>query len=385
MNTTSLAVTPPPATALQPAVQPRTDDIRVRAIHELVAPVQLMHEYPAHLDAAVTVSIARRKIHHILHGRDARLVAVVGPCSIHDPMSAREYATRLLPLRERLGPELEIVMRVYFEKPRTTVGWKGLINDPGLDGSCDINRGLRLARSLLVDINAMGVPAGCEFLDPVSPQYISDLVSWAAIGARTTESQVHRELASGVSCPMGFKNGTEGKLKVAIDAILAAQRPHSFLGVTKEGRSAIVQTSGNEDCHAILRGGPQPNYDEPSVQAAIAQLVRSGLPPKLMIDCSHDNSRKQHRNQIGVAAEVGRQVAQGATGIVGVMIEGHLREGRQDIPAEGGLAGLVYGRSVTDACLGWDDTVDALEGLAAAVRARRSVLAAGMEARAVTP
>jgi 3-deoxy-7-phosphoheptulonate synthase len=373
------------ATAPATSPQPRTDDMRVRAIRELVSPEQLMHEYPARLAEAVSVSIARRNIHHILHGRDARLVAVVGPCSIHDPVSAREYATRLVPLRERLGAELEIVMRVYFEKPRTTVGWKGLINDPGLDGSYDINRGLRLARSLLVDINALGVPAGCEFLDPVSPQYISDLVSWAAIGARTTESQVHRELASGVSCPMGFKNGTEGKLKVAIDAILAAQRPHSFLGVTKEGRSAIVQTSGNDDCHVILRGGPVPNYDEPSVQAAIAELVRSGLRPKLMIDCSHDNSRKQHRNQIGVAAEVARQVAHGATGIVGVMIEGHLREGRQDIPPEGGLDGLVYGRSVTDACLGWDDTVDVLEGLASAVRARRKVLAAGTEAGVLTP
>ncbi len=368
---TSATPSPRPATAFT-----CTDDVRVADIRVLTSPAQLQHAFPLRPDVAAQVAGSRRAIHDILHNRSDRLVVVVGPCSIHDPQAALEYAQRLLAVRQRHAADLEIVMRVYFEKPRTTVGWKGLINDPGMDDSFDINRGLRTARALLVALNEMGVPAGTEFLDPISPQYVSDLITWAAIGARTTESQVHRELASGVSCPIGFKNGTEGKLKVAVDAMMAAQRRHCFLGVTKEGVSAIVETRGNDDCHVILRGGAQqPNYDAASVASAGEQLTRAGVTPRLMIDCSHDNSRKQHRNQIGVAAEIGQQLRQGESRIFGVMIESHLVEGRQDIPAGGGMAGLTYGQSVTDACLGWDDTVSAIDGLAEAVRERRRVLA----------
>jgi len=299
---------------------------------------------------------------------DDRLIVVIGPCSIHDPDAARDYARRLLPERERLAADLEIVMRVYFEKPRTTVGWKGLINDPALDGSYDINRGLRVARELLLDVNELGMPAGCEFLDMITPQYIADFVSWGAIGARTTESQVHRELASGLSCPVGFKNGTDGNVKIAVDAIKAAQQPHHFLSVTKGGHSAIVSTAGNEDCHVILRGGKSPNYDSASVVAAANELAKAGLAQRLMIDASHANSQKNPQNQIGVCSDVGLQLTAGEERIVGVMLESHLVAGRQDL--EPGRA-LVYGQSITDGCIGWDDSLSVLDRLAAGIRARR--------------
>ncbi len=311
---------------------------------------------------------ARQAIHRILHGMEDRLVVVVGPCSIHDVRAAREYAGRLVEQRQRLVADLEIVMRVYFEKPRTTVGWKGLINDPDLDGSFEINRGLRLARELLLDVGEMGLPAGCEYLDMITPQYIADLVSWGAIGARTTESQVHRELASGLSCPVGFKNGTDGSIRIAIDAIKAAQQPHHFLSVTKGGHSAIVSTSGNEDCHIILRGGRTPNYDAASVAAACQEIGRAGLAQRLMVDASHANGGKKAENQIAVCQDVSGQIGAGEERIVGVMVESHLVAGRQDL-----VAGkeLVYGQSITDACVGWEDTVAVLEALASAVRQRR--------------
>jgi 3-deoxy-7-phosphoheptulonate synthase len=304
---------------------------------------------------------------------DDRLIVVIGPCSIHDVKAAREYAARLLEQRRRLAGDLEIVMRVYFEKPRTTVGWKGLINDPALDGSYEINRGLRVARELLLHVAELGLPAGCEFLDMITPQYIADLVSWGAIGARTTESQVHRELASGLSCPVGFKNGTDGNVRIAIDAIKAAQQPHHFLSVTKAGHSAIVSTNGNEDCLVILRGGRQPNFDAASVAAAAEELARGGLAQRLMIDASHANAAKKPENQVAVAADVAGQIARGDERIVGVMVESHLVGGRQDL-----LPGqpLTYGQSITDACLGWEPSVGVLDGLAEAVRKRR-VLRAG--------
>jgi len=309
----------------------------------------------------------------VLHGMDDRLVAVVGPCSIHDVRAAREYAARLVVERRRLAADLEIVMRVYFEKPRTTVGWKGLINDPGLDGSFEINRGLRLARELLLDIAEMGLPAGCEYLDMITPQYIADLVSWGAIGARTTESQVHRELASGLSCPVGFKNGTDGSVRIAIDAIKAAQQPHHFLSVTKGGHSAIVSTNGNEDCHVILRGGRKPNCDAASVEAACQEIGRAGLAQRVMIDASHANSGRRPENQVLVCQDVARQIAGGDARIVGAMVESHLVAGRQDL-----VAGrpLTYGQSITDACIGWEDTVRVLDVLAEGVRARRLQAAA---------
>jgi 3-deoxy-7-phosphoheptulonate synthase len=290
-----------------------------------------------------------------LHGADDRLLVVIGPCSIHDPIAAKEYASRLVEERKRLGSDLEIVMRVYFEKPRTTVGWKGLINDPDLDGSFQINKGLRIARELLLDINEMLLPAGCEYLDPITPQYIADLVSWGAIGARTTESQTHRELASGLSCPVGFKNGTDGNIRIAIDAIRAASQPHHFLGVTKGGISAIVSTNGNEDCHVILRGGKTPNYDESSVNAASQEIGAAGLAQRLMIDASHANS-------------ISIQISKGDSRITGVMIESHLVGGRQDLQQG---RELIYGQSITDGCLGWEDSVLVLDKLAAAVRTRR--------------
>jgi 3-deoxy-7-phosphoheptulonate synthase len=293
---------------------------------------------------------------------------VIGPCSIHDPAAAIEYAKKLSVERRKLSDELEIVMRVYFEKPRTTVGWKGLINDPYLNGSFRINEGLRIARDLLVRINQAGVPAGCEFLDVISPQYIGDLVSWGAIGARTTESQVHRELASGLSAPVGFKNGTDGNVKIAVDALLAARQKHHFLSVHKSGQVAIVETRGNDDCHIILRGGKNPNYEAAAVQAACEQLARAGLPERLMIDCSHANASKDYRRQAEVAADIGRQIAGGERRIVGVMLESHLVEGRQDL--EAGRA-LAFGQSITDACLGWDDSVKLLGTLAEGVKARR--------------
>ncbi len=347
----------------------RTDDLRIREIKELAPPSHLLREFPCSDRAAELVERTRQALHRILHGMDDRLIVVIGPCSIHDPDAARDYARRLVAERERLAGDLEIVMRVYFEKPRTTVGWKGLINDPALDGSYDINRGLRVARELLLDVNELGLPAGCEFLDMITPQYIADFVSWGAIGARTTESQVHRELASGLSCPVGFKNGTDGNVKIAVDAIKAAQQPHHFLSVTKAGHSAIVSTAGNEDCHVILRGGKAPNYDAASVAAAASDLAKAGLAQRLMIDASHANSQKNAQNQLGVCENVGTQLAAGEERIVGMMVESHLVGGRQDL--EPGRA-LVYGQSITDACIGWDDSVGLLDGLAASVRERRA-------------
>ncbi|HTD02394.1 3-deoxy-7-phosphoheptulonate synthase, partial [Undibacterium sp.] len=304
----------------------------------------------------------------ILHAQDDRLMVVIGPCSIHDTKAAMEYAQRLAQERERLSADLEIIMRVYFEKPRTTVGWKGLINDPYMDNSFRINDGLRIARELLLNINELGLPAGTEYLDVISPQYIADLISWGAIGARTTESQVHRELASGLSCPVGFKNGTDGNVKIAVDAIKAASQPHHFLSVTKGGHSAIVSTNGNEDCHIILRGGKTPNYDAASVDAACRDIASNGLASRLMIDASHANSSKNPANQIPVCADIAAQIAGGDTRIVGVMVESHLVAGRQDlVPGKE----LVYGQSVTDGCIAWDDSIKVLEGLAEAVRQRR--------------
>jgi 3-deoxy-7-phosphoheptulonate synthase len=345
-----------------------TDDLRIKEIKELAPPAHLLREFPCDEAASSTVFEARTAIHRILHGMDDRLVVVIGPCSIHDPDAALEYAKRLKAERDRLKADLEIVMRVYFEKPRTTVGWKGLINDPDLDGSFRINHGLRVARELLMEINAAGVPAGCEYLDMITPQYIADFVAWGAIGARTTESQVHRELASGLSCPVGFKNGTDGNIRIAADAIKAAQQPHHFLSVTKGGHSAIVSTKGNEDCHIILRGGKQPNFDAASVETACTDLGKAGLAQRLMIDASHANSQKNHLNQIAVCQDIARQLAAGDTRIVGVMVESHLVAGRQDLqPGKP----LTYGQSITDACLGWEDSVRCLDTLAEAVRQRR--------------
>jgi len=345
-----------------------TDDLRITGMSELAPPAHLIREFPCSDRVAEVVHGAREAIHRVLHGMDDRLVVVLGPCSIHDVKAAKEYASRLVEERRRLAGDLEIVMRVYFEKPRTTVGWKGLINDPGLDGSFQINRGLRLARELLLDINELGLPAGCEYLDLITPQYVADLVAWGAIGARTTESQLHRELASGLSCPVGFKNGTDGNVRIAIDALKAAQQPHHFLSVTKGGHSAIFHTNGNEDCHIILRGGINPNYDAASVAAAAQEIGRAGLAQRLMIDASHANCRKRHENQIAVCLDIARQVASGDERIVGVMIESHLVAGRQDL-----LPGrpLTYGQSITDACLGFEDSVRLLEALAQSVRARR--------------
>jgi 3-deoxy-7-phosphoheptulonate synthase len=346
-----------------------TDDERIGNVVPLPSPEALIRFFPIQ-DTPVERLVAdtRRSVKQILRGDDDRLLVVIGPCSIHDPLAAVEYARRLAGQRARLADDLEIVMRVYFEKPRTTVGWKGLINDPHLDGSFRINEGLRIARDVLVRINQAGVPAGSEFLDTISPQYIGDLISWGAIGARTTESQVHRELASGISAPIGFKNGTDGNVKIAVDAILAAQQKHHFLSVHKNGQVAIVETRGNEDCHIILRGGRKPNYDAPSVQAACKDLEAARLPPRLMIDCSHANTEKSYQRQAQVAGEVGAQMAAGDGRIIGVMIESHLEAGRQDIvPGKE----LVYGKSVTDPCLGWEESVPVLEALAAAVRKRR--------------
>ena len=347
----------------------RTDDVRITEIKELVPPSHVLRELGVTDLAARTVVEARQQIHRILHGADDRMVVIAGPCSIHDVNAAKEYAERLNTMRQKLDRELLIVMRVYFEKPRTTVGWKGLINDPKLDGSFSINDGLRIARQLLLDLNDMGVPVGCEFLDMITPQYIGDLVSWGAIGARTTESQVHRELASGLSCPVGFKNGTDGNVRIAVDAIRAAQAPHHFLSVTKGGHSAIVSTTGNEDCHVILRGGKQPNYDAASVAAAANDLSQAGIPARIMIDFSHGNSSKDAQKQVAVGRDVAAQVAGGDGRIFGVMMESHLNAGRQDlVPGKT----LQYGVSITDGCLGWEDTVSVLEALAQAVQERRT-------------
>src|SRR5437867_1876168 len=350
----------------------RTDDLRIKEIKELLPPARLLGDFPITEKAAQTVYETRQAIHRILHGADDRLLAVMGPCSIHDVKAAKEYAARLKEAKDRCADDLVIVMRVYFEKPRTTVGWKGLINDPDLDGSFQINKGLRLARELLMDINEAGLPAGTEFLDMISPQYYADLVSWGAIGARTTESQVHRELASGLSCAVGFKNGTDGNVRIAVDALKAARTPHHFLSVTKEGHSAIVSTNGNEDCHIILRGGKHPNYDAASVDAAAKELAASGLEQRLMVDCSHSNSQKMYQRQIDVAREVARQVAAGEDRVIGLMVESHLKAGRQDlVPGKP----LIYGQSITDACIGWEDRVPLLKNLAEAVRKRRLVKA----------
>jgi 3-deoxy-7-phosphoheptulonate synthase len=350
----------------------RIDDVRIRDIQELAPPDRLLKEIPASDGMAATVFAARQAIHRILSGADERLLVVMGPCSVHDPRSALEYAERLRAEAQRFSSDLLLVMRVYFEKPRTTVGWKGLINDPHLDGSFRINEGLRLARQILADITRLGLPCGTEFLDTITPQYTADLIAWGAIGARTTESQVHRELASGLSCAVGFKNGTDGNVRIAVDAIRAANAPHSFLSVTKSGHSAIVTTQGNEDCHVILRGGREPNYDAASVDAACRELGQAGLAARLMIDCSHANCRKQHKLQIEVARAVGEQVGRGDERIVGAMVESHLVEGRQDL---GTGKPLEYGRSITDPCLGWEDSTAVLEQLAESVRRRRLSLA----------
>ena len=351
----------------------KTDDLRIKEIKELVPPSHVLREFPVSEGAAKTVYEARRAIHRILHGADDRLLVIMGPCSIHDVKAAKEYAGKLKAAKDRLANDLLIVMRVYFEKPRTTVGWKGLINDPKLDGSFRINEGLRIARELLLDLNEMGVPVGCEFLDMITPQYIADLVSWGAIGARTTESQIHRELASGLSCPVGFKNGTDGSVKVAVDACLSARSPHRFLSMTNNGEVAIFETAGNEDCHIILRGGSSgTNYDAASVEAASTAMVKGGLKPQIMVDFSHANSSKQHKRQVVVGQDVGAQIAGGETRVIGVMIESHLVEGRQDI---GPRDKMVYGQSVTDACIHWDDSVEVLRGLAGSVAQRRDRLA----------
>ena len=348
---------------------PLTDDERIENVNPLPPPEHLIRFFPIQgTPVEALIAETRRKVRQILHGKSDRLLVIIGPCSIHDPAAALAYAERLLGERKKHARDLEVVMRVYFEKPRTTVGWKGLINDPYLNGSFRINEGLRVARDLLVRINAAGVPAGCEFLDTISPQYIGDLVSWGAIGARTTESQVHRELASGLSAPVGFKNGTDGNVRIAVDALLAARQRHHFLSVHKSGQVAIVETRGNDDCHIILRGGKTPNYDAASVHAACEELARAKLPERLMIDCSHANAAKDYRRQGAVSEDIGRQIAAGERRIVGAMLESHLVEGRQDVAP--GKA-LVYGQSVTDACLGWAGTEPLIAELAEAVRTRR--------------
>jgi 3-deoxy-7-phosphoheptulonate synthase len=335
-----------------------------------------LDDFPITPTAARTVYHTRQAIHRILHGADDRLLTIMGPCSIHDVKAAKEYAGRLKEAKDRYADDLLIVMRVYFEKPRTTVGWKGLINDPNLDGSFRINDGLRVGRQLLLELNEIGMPAGCEFLDMITPQYVADLVSWGAIGARTTESQVHRELASGLSCPVGFKNGTDGNVRIAMDAIRAAQAPHHFLSVTKAGHSAIVSTTGNEDCHIILRGGKQPNYDAANVDAAAKSLAEAGIPGRIMIDCSHGNSSKDPGKQREVGRDIARQVAAGDARIIGIMVESHLKAGRQDlIPGKA----LIYGQSITDACIGWEDTRSLIDLLADGVRQRRAKAAANGE------
>jgi 3-deoxy-7-phosphoheptulonate synthase len=345
-----------------------TDDLRIQKTNELIAPAALVAEVPLSDTAAQTVAGARRAIHEVLAGDDDRLVVVVGPCSIHDPAAAIEYARGLREVAGALADDLCIVMRVYFEKPRTTVGWKGLINDPDLNNTFQINKGLHLARKLLLDLAEMGLPSGTEYLDLISPQYIADLVSWGAIGARTTESQTHRELSSGLSCPVGFKNATDGDIQVAVDAIKSASQPHHFLSVTKQGHSAIFQTTGNEDCHVILRGGRHPNYDMFSVDDASELLSGAGLPVRIMIDASHANSRKIPSRQIEVALDIATQVSRGSRAIFGVMLESNLVEGRQNVvPGQP----LVYGQSITDPCIAWDDTRTVLEALARAVRQRR--------------
>ncbi len=370
------------AKAVQPAVeawQPsqertsQTDDQRIKDITVLPPPEHLIRFFPIRGTAVETlIGETRKSIRRIMSGKDDRLLVVIGPCSIHDPAAALDYARRLKPLRDLYADSLEIVMRVYFEKPRTTVGWKGLINDPYLDESYRIDEGLRIARQLLIEINRLGLPAGSEFLDVISPQYIGDLISWGAIGARTTESQVHRELASGLSAPIGFKNGTDGNIRIATDAIQSASRGHHFLSVHKNGQVAIVHTDGNKDCHVILRGGKAPNYDAESVTAACKELEAAKLTPTLMVDCSHANSSKQHEKQLDVAREVAAQVSGGSRCVFGVMVESHIHGGAQKFtPGKDDVNALEYGKSITDACIGWDGTQTILQVLSDAVRARR--------------
>ncbi|MFB0898587.1 MAG: 3-deoxy-7-phosphoheptulonate synthase [Polaromonas sp.] len=351
----------------------QTDDERIKDITVLPPPEHLIRFFP--IDGTPVESLitqTRQNVHNIMAGTDDRLLVVIGPCSIHDPMAALEYARKLVEQRHKYADTLEIVMRVYFEKPRTTVGWKGLINDPYLDGSFRIDEGLRIARQLLIDINRIGLPAGSEFLDVISPQYIGDLIAWGAIGARTTESQVHRELASGISAPIGFKNGTDGNIRIATDAIQAAARGHHFLSVHKNGQVAIVQTNGNPDCHVILRGGKAPNYDAASVNAACKDLEAAKLPATLMVDCSHANSAKQHEKQLDVARDIAGQVAGGSRQVFGLMVESHLTPGAQKFtPGKDDPKALAYGQSITDACLSWDDSLELLEGLSQSVKARR--------------
>jgi 3-deoxy-7-phosphoheptulonate synthase len=351
-----------------------TDDERIKDITVLPPPEHLIRFFPIRGTAEESlITRTRKSIHNIMAGKDDRLLVVIGPCSIHDPMAALDYARGLAVQRKKYAGTLEIVMRVYFEKPRTTVGWKGLINDPYLDESYRIDEGLRIARQLLIDINRMDLPAGSEFLDVISPQYIGDLISWGAIGARTTESQVHRELASGLSAPIGFKNGTDGNIRIATDAIQAAARGHHFLSVHKNGQVAIVQTAGNQDCHVILRGGKAPNYDAASVAAACNDLEAAKLPATLMVDCSHANSSKQHEKQLEVAREIGKQLAAGSRQVFGVMVESHLHAGAQKFTAgKDDAKALAYGKSITDACLGWDDSLALLDTLSTAVLARRA-------------
>ena len=351
----------------------RTDDERIKDITVLPPPEHLIRFFPIRgTPVEALISNTRQSIHNIMAGTDDRLLVVIGPCSIHDPVAALEYARRLVEQRKKYAGTLEIVMRVYFEKPRTTVGWKGLINDPYLDESFRIDEGLRIARQLLIEINRLGLPAGSEFLDVISPQYIGDLIAWGAIGARTTESQVHRELASGLSAPIGFKNGTDGNIRIATDAIQAAARGHHFLSVHKNGQVAIVQTNGNPDCHVILRGGKAPNYDAASVSAACKELEASKLPATLMVDCSHANSSKQHEKQIDVARDIAGQVSGGSRQVFGLMVESHLVPGAQKFtPGKDDASALAYGQSITDACLSWDDSLKVLETLSAAVLTRR--------------
>ncbi|RZL68290.1 MAG: 3-deoxy-7-phosphoheptulonate synthase [Variovorax sp.] len=350
-----------------------TDDERIKDITVLPPPEHLIRFFPIHgTPVEALIGRTRRAIHDIMEGTDDRMLVVIGPCSIHDPEAALEYARKLKDVREKYADTLEVVMRVYFEKPRTTVGWKGLINDPYLDESYRIDEGLRIARQLLIEINRAGVPAASEFLDVISPQYIGDLIAWGAIGARTTESQVHRELASGLSAPIGFKNGTDGNIRIATDAIQSASRGHHFLSVHKNGQVAIVNTNGNPDCHVILRGGKAPNYDAASVAAACADLQAAKLRPTLMVDCSHANSSKQHQKQIEVAGDIASQIAGGSKNVFGVMVESHLQAGAQKFtPGTDQLSGLEYGKSITDACIGWDDSVAMLDTLSQAVKARR--------------
>lgn len=347
----------------------QTDDLRIQAIKKVVSPDSVHSDFPSTESARDTIFETRQAIHNILHGEDDRLLVIVGPCSIHDPKAAREYAEKLIKVRDTLKEDLLIVMRVYFEKPRTTVGWKGLINDPDLDNSFHINKGLRIARELLVDINDMGMPVASELLDLITPQYIADMISWGAIGARTTESQVHRELASGLSAPVGFKNGTDGTLSIAIDAIGAASKPHHFLSLTKAGHSAIFSTTGNIDCHIILRGGKQPNYDAINISKACDELEAANLSAKLMVDFSHANSNKDYKQQINVGHDVAKQIAGGDDRIMGAMIESHLKPGRQDSSPG---CDLEYGISITDGCLGWNDSEKLLGDLARAVQQRRA-------------